>query len=366
MREIFQRVNQYLFFFVLVSVVLYFGKTILIPIIFAALLAMLMAPVCRYLDKKGFKRALSSLCCILIILFTFLGILATIGGQFAAFSKDVPKIKEKATAFIKRGQDFIEQKLGVPPEQQKEVAKQQAQSMQQGGGAMVTKFLGGVTSTIAGIVLTLVYTFLMIYNKEHFENFFVKLYKDKDEDEVRKLVSKIASVAQKYLTGRAMSVLIIATLYSIGLSIVGLKNAILLAGVAAILTVIPYVGTVLGGLFPVITALATESSAQTALYAALVLFIIQTLDNYFIEPNVVGGEVNLSAIVSIATLIIGGIIWGVAGMILFLPITGIIKIICDNVEPLQPIGFILGEPGGKKPSKIKMWIQEKFASKKKH
>ena len=85
-----------------------------------------------------------------------------------------------------------------------------------------------------------------------------------------------------------MSVLIIAGMYSVGLLIIGIKNAVLLAGIAAVLTVIPYLGTVLGGLFPVVMALLTED-AQTALWAAVVMIVIQTIDNYFIEPNVVGG-----------------------------------------------------------------------------
>jgi predicted PurR-regulated permease PerM len=109
-------------------------------------------------------------------------------------------------------------------------------------------------------------------------------------------------------------------------------------------------------------ALLTED-VQTALWAAIVMIVIQAMDNYFIEPNVVGGEVNLSALWSILSILIGGMIWGVAGMILFLPLFGIIKIICDHVESLKPIGYLLGEPGGKEPSKIKMWINEKFGRK---
>jgi predicted PurR-regulated permease PerM len=364
MKEIFFRANQYLFFAVLLVVVLYFGKPVLIPITFAALLAMLMAPVCRYLDKKGFKRALSSFTCILIIVVTLLGMFAVIGGQFAAFSDDYPKIEQKAKKYFQEGQALIEEKLGVSPKKQEEAIKEQVKSSPQGGGGFVTRFFGGLTSSIAGLILTLVYTFLMLFNKEHFEEFFVKLYKNEDEGRVKTVVGKIATVGQKYLTGRATSVMIIAILYAIGLSIVGIKNAILLAGVAAILTVIPYVGTVLGGLFPVVTALATEDSINTALWAGVVLIVIQTIDNYFIEPNVVGGGVNLSALVSILSIIVGGMIWGVAGMILFLPLAGIVKIICDNVEPLNPIGHLLGEPDEGKPSKIKLWIQEKLGKKK--
>jgi predicted PurR-regulated permease PerM len=153
-------------------------------------------------------------------------------------------------------------------------------------------------------------------------------------------------------------------MYSVGLLIVGIKNAVLLAGIAALLTVIPYVGTVLGGLFPVMMALLTADT-QTALWAGVVMIVIQAIDNYFIEPNVVGGEVNLSALWSILSILAGGMIWGVAGMIVFLPLFGIIKIICDHVQPLKPIGYLLGEPGGKKPSKVKEWISEKFGKRKK-
>jgi predicted PurR-regulated permease PerM len=244
------------------------------------------------------------------------------------------------------------------------MVKEQAKSSNQKGGSPATKILAGITSTLTGIVLTLVITFLMIFNKEQFENFFLRLYKDQDTEKVRTVVGQISQVSQKYLTGRAMSVLIIATLYAIGLMIIGLKNALLLAGIAALLTVIPYLGTVLGGLFPVAMALITQD-AQTALWAAIVMIVIQAMDNYFIEPNVVGGEVNLSALWSILSILIGGMIWGVAGMILFLPLFGIIKIICDHVESLKPIGFLLGEPGGQEPSKIKMWIKEKFGRREK-
>ncbi|HYG03910.1 MAG TPA: AI-2E family transporter [Chryseosolibacter sp.] len=360
MTAIFQRANQYLFFAILTVIILYFGKTILVPVAFAALFAMLMAPLCRRLDRK-LRRGLSTLICILIILFTILGMLAIVGGQIASFSKQAPKIKEKAKQGIEQVQQFVQQKFGVAPKKQEQIAKEQAKSTSgKKGGGFVTKFLSGLTTTIGTFVLSLVYAFLMLYNKEQFENFFLKLANEEKRDKVKKVVGKIATVSQKYLTGRLISVTIIACLYAIGLSIVGIKNAILLAGIAAMLTVIPYFGTVLGGLIPVVMALVTEDSMQPALYAAVVLFVIQTMDNYFIEPNVVGGEVNVNALTSIFSIIAGGLIWGIAGMIIFLPLAGIVKIICDNIDPLQPIGYLMGEAGGKKPSKIKLWIQKKL------
>lgn len=360
MNEIFRKANQYLIFAFLLVLILYFGRQFFIPVVFAAMLAMLMAPVCRKLDKWGLRRGLSSFICIFILILVLVGVATIIGAQFAAFAKDITLIEKKGNELIEQGQSYIQEHFGITEEKQEAVIKEQTENSSKNAGRSATKVLGGFTSAIAGMILTLVFTFLFIFSKEKYESFFLRLYKNEDQNEVKKIVGEISEVSQKYLTGRAMSITIIAVLYAIGLSIVGIKNAILLAGIAAILTVIPYVGTVLGGFFPVMMALVTEDSMQPALLAILVMFVIQTIDNYFIEPNIVGGEVNLSALTSILSIIVGGMIWGVAGMILFLPMAGIVKIICDHVESLKPIAYVIGDPDEDKPSKLKQWIMEKL------
>ncbi len=359
MKEIFGRANQYLLFVILLTVILYFGRTFLIPIAFGGMLAMLMAPICRKLDQWGFHRALSSLTCILILAGVVVGIGAIVGAQFSAFAEDIDQIKTKGKEMLAHVQDYVEDKAGVSPEEQKSVVRKQAESAQRAAGGAGAGLLASISSAIAGMALTLVFTFLFFFGKEKYEQFFLRLYSEKDKERVRKVVGQITHVAQQYLTGRAISVTIIAVMYAIGLSIVDIKNAILLAGIAALLTVVPYVGTVLGGMIPVMMALVTEDSYQPALLAALVMFLIQTADNYFIEPHVVGGEVNLSALVSILSIIAGGMLWGVAGMILFLPMVGIAKIICDHVEPLKAIGFLVGDQE-KDSSKVSEWIKSKL------
>jgi predicted PurR-regulated permease PerM len=359
MKEIFFRANQYLLFIVLLIVVMHFGAPFVIPLVFAALLSMLMAPVCRKLEAWGFNRALASLTCIIILLLVFGLIAFIISRQLATFLDNLSEIRSKATELLDRVQAFIQDHIGITPEKQEAMVKEQSEKTSQASGSIVAKILGGLTSTISGMILSIVITFLMIFNKEQFENFFLQLFVRKDTSRVKVIIDEITQVSQAYLTGRAKSVLIDASLYSIGLLIVGVKNAVLWGCIAATLTVIPYVGTILGGLMPVMMALLTQD-VRTALFAGAVLLVIQTIDNYFIEPNVVGGQVNLSALTSILGILLGGLIWGVAGMILFLPILGIVKIVCDHVDELKPIGYLLGEPGGHKPSKIAEWIKVKF------
>ena len=185
MKEIFNRFNQYLFFIVLLIVVMYFGKAFLVPIFFGALLAMLMAPVCRRLDGLGFNRALSSLVCILILLAVIAGIVFIVSTQISTFAENMSQIQTKGKEFLAQAQAYIEEKIGMSPAEQEEMVKEQSQKSNQQGPGMGAKILAGITSTLTGLVLSLVITFLMIYNKEQFETFFIKLYQEKDTDIAR-------------------------------------------------------------------------------------------------------------------------------------------------------------------------------------
>lgn len=358
MKEILERINQNLLFIILIAVVLWFGKPFLVPLMLGALLAMLMAPVCRSLDERGFPRAASGAVCIFILLIAIAGMLAVIIAQIASFAENMTQLQNKAKDLFSEVQNFIEQQLLIKKEKQDVIVQDQVQNGSATGG-MAAYILTSFTSTITTLVLMLVYTFLFLYGKEKFETFFVRLYHNEDTDKVKTIVGKISMVGQKYLAGRAMSITILATLYSIALLIIGVENAILLGGIAALLTIIPYVGSTVGGMFPFVMALITEDSFHPAFMVAASIILIQTIDNYFIEPNVVGGEVNLSAFASILSIIAGGLIWGVAGMILFIPMVGILKIVFDHVEPLKPLGYIIGDGNEKKPSRFREFLKEK-------
>jgi len=364
MKELLLRINQNLFFFVLAVAVLYFGKPVLVPLMLGALLAMLMAPVCQRLDNFGLSRALSSTICIVILLIAFAIIFWIILNQVNSFMEDINQIQAKAKEMLGNLQRIIEDKLSIPKKEQDVIAKEQVENGNGGNGSFAGSILNGFTSVLTTIVLMLVYTFLFIHGKERYETFIVRIFHEEDTEKVKTIVGKISLVGQKYLTGRVTSILILTTLYSIALLIIGLDNAIILGGVAALLTIVPYIGTTLGGMFPFLVALITRDTFQPALMVAVSIVVIQTIDNYFIEPNVVGGEVNLSAFASIFSIIVGGVIWGIAGMILFIPMVGILKIIFDHIESLKPLGYIIGDNGDKDRKHIFVRVKEKLLGKK--
>jgi predicted PurR-regulated permease PerM len=99
---------------------------------------------------------------------------------------------------------------------------------------------------------------------------------------------------------------------------------------------------------------------------ALLFWTVQLITDNFLSPKIVGGSLNINALAAILSLIIGALVWGVAGMILFLPFTAMLKIICEEYEELQPIALLIGTQTikeedkytRKKIAKVKEWVSK--------
>lgn len=207
---------------------------------------------------------------------------------------------------------------------------------------MIKKILSGTLGGITTLILIIAYFFFFLFYREKYENFFLQVRGANDAPEVKDVIHRIQKVAIKYIGGRFLAILILAVLNSVGLLLVGAKNAILLGLISALFTFVPYVGTLVGGLFAAGTVLITQS-AGSALAIIGILAVIQILDEYLVEPYVVGGNIQLSPLAVIVALVVGGLIWGVAGMVLFIPFLGIAKIIFDHVPSLHPYSYLIGD-----------------------
>ena len=359
-----KQVNRFLFCGVLVVVVLYFAKQVLVPVTFAAFFAMLFTGLSNRMEKARIPRIFSTIISLLILvsIVFVIGLLVYMQGKKLA--DDFPVIEKKSAQFLKQAEDYISTKLDIPAAKQDSLINKQVKSASDSAGRMAKTLVTGISGTIGSSVLVIIFMFLFLYQREKYETFFVSLCKNTSPDEARALIHNISKVAQNYLTGRALSILIFTVLFTVGFLIIGLKNAFLLAFIAALLTIVPYIGSIIGGLFPFAVALVTQDDTGIAIGALAVIVIIQGFDNYFIEPYIIGGEVNISGFFTILILLIGGLIWGIAGVVLFLPMLGVAKIICDAIPELQPYGYLIGDQNQEKQSarllkKIKSWFGKK-------
>lgn len=355
------KINQFLLFWVLLTVVLYYGKVILVPIAFAIMLAMLMAPVCRWLDNKGIARVFSTIICLLILIVVFSLVIWIIAAQVMSFSQQIPLFENKVESFLHSINIYIEENFNIPASSQQDYLQNKTENLGSTLIGYMRNFFGSISALIAGLAITLVVTFLLLYHKERYEKFFLMLGNQNNAEERKSMLNDITKVAQQYLTGRAISMFVLFILYAIALLVIGIENALLLSAIAAIINIIPYLGPILAGIFPVLVALISYESFAPTIWVIISFSVIQGIDNYFVTPSVLGGEVNLSALSTIIIIICGGIIWGIAGMILFIPLLSIAKIIFDHVPTLKPYGFLIGDPENLRPSSaFKEWLKRKL------
>ena len=156
-------------------------------------------------------------------------------------------------------------------------------------------------------------------------------------------IAKVCMVSQQYLKGILLDVLILSILNAIGFLALGLKYALLFAVLAAFLNIVPYIGVLVGSIFPVAIALLTKDSLWYAVGTAGVCIVVQFLDNNFITPKVVGSSVSINPLAATLALLLGAKVWGIVGMILSIPVTGMFKVMFDQMETLKPYGFLLGQ-----------------------
>lgn len=171
----------------------------------------------------------------------------------------------------------------------------------------------------------------------------MQLFKRYEKSEAKNLIGDIANVSQQYLWGLTKAVIILWIAYSIAFWIAGVQNPFLYAFICGLMEIIPVVGTLMGVTIAVFGSFAQGADSGILLGIVISYAVIQFIQSYFLEPVIIGGQVKINALVAIMALLSGELIWGVPGMILAIPITGMIKITFDHVEELKPYGFFLGE-----------------------
>lgn len=322
---------------------LYLARLFLIPISFAALFAMLLLPVSRKLEKWGFKRGIAIVCSMFLLILTVSIVIFTLSTQISGFAKDLPAIRENVTEKINKVQGFIHDQTGVAPDRQHIIVRDRFSNFMDASGTYAQRIFVGTTGALATIGIILIYIFFFMYYRTRFTNFILKIGPQGQDEKTKDVINQISHVTQNYLTGVLMVILLLAIMNTTGLLIIGLKHAIFFGVLAAILNIIPYIGVFIGGLLPTLYAFVAYDSFGVVIATAAIFVATQFIENNFLTPMIVGSKVQINPLATIIALLIGGSLWGVGGMILFIPFLGVAKIIFDNVETLQPYGYLIGE-----------------------
>ena len=352
-----QRPVYVLFFLFLVIAGIYFAKPFLVPLCFGGLLSMLFLPVSRWLQRKGFNNALAILTCVLLFVAILSGIVWLITWQVTDLTSDLGNIEQKLNQMIADLKQSINKNFGISPKKQDELLK----SNQQTSGGMSSYLSGigsGMMSFLVDFILVLVYIFLFMYYRGHLKKFILQLIPAKEKRNTEEIISGIEKVSQQYLTGLGLMIVGLWIMYSIGFSIIGVKFAVFFAILCGLLEIVPFVGNLTGNLLAVLMVVVQGGGTNMIIGVLVTYAVVQFFQTYILEPLVVGAEVNINPLFTIIVLVAGELVWGIPGMVLAIPLLGIVKIICDHIEPLKPYGFLIGQE-----KKQKAGLLEKFKKK---
>lgn len=336
------------FFYAIATVFLLFAililaKRILVPLAMALLISLILYPLTKKLEKWGINRMVAAFMSILIS-FLFLG-----GGIFF-FSTQIVNLPRELSAFQDKIMNLFSDVIMYINNNFKLTSDLEVDSLlNQGREWLETSALSLVESTfytttsiLTGFLLTIIYTYLILIYRIGLAQAVVKFASENYRPKVLDLLKKVQLVGQKYLSGMFLLIIILGLANSIGLWIIGIDSPFLFGFLAAVMSIIPYIGTTLGASIPVLYAFMSHDSLWVPFAVAALFWFVQLIESNFLSPKVVGSSLEINALAAILSLIIGASVWGIAGMILFLPYMAMLKVVCAEYDSLKPIALLIG------------------------
>ncbi len=327
------------------------ARPILIPISFALLISFILLPLAIRFENAGVNRMGAAMFAILTTtlvlgggIYLFSTQIISMTGEFSNFQEKVIQVFAETTAWLNSNMRI------VPDLGKDELMDQLKNWLSESSGSLVQQTFSGSAGFIAGLIATIIFTFLFLIYRAGFKQAFVLFYPEEKRGQAMRMLKSIQMVGQKYLVGVILIVIIIGIINSVALLIIGIDYPFFFGFLAAILAIIPYVGTTIGATIPVLYAFMTYDSIWTPIAVSITFWAIQVVESNFLSPKIVGGTLKVNALAAIISIIVGASVWGIAGMILFLPFTAMLKVVCQEYDDLKPIALFIGEQNVKEKS----------------
>lgn len=337
-----QQSVRYLQIAFFVAIFMYFTQSITIPMTFGLLIAIVMAPFCQKLERWKWPRSLAITACLAIVFLIVSALVTLLVWQLDEFQKEVPKITTKFKENWPQIQDWLRFRFHLTEKMLDNwLIKTGSEAGSKIGAILVGTFNITANLLFNAFIIPL-FTALFLYYRGLIMKFFYELFGESNQQLVYSVAHQTVQTYHNYIKGLLLVYLSVGVLNSIGLAIIGIEYAILFGFITSILTIIPYVGIMVGALLPISIAWISYDSLWYPLAVVAVFGVVQYLEANVIFPMVVGSQLKVNTLASIVALFIGGVIWGVSGMVLFLPFAAILKVIADHVPSWKPISTLLG------------------------
>ena len=366
----FQKVFYVIATFIGLFAILILAKAVLIPIAFAFLIAFILFPVVRKFESWGANEIVSASLSILGLALIIGGGVFLFSNQVILLSEDLNHFKIKILGVFADATLLINKNFGFLPHLEKGELLDKIKNWLSGSASsLLSQTFNNTASFVLGLLMSVIYTFLILIYRNGLVRALTSFYPQEHRERAFKMFKSVQQVGQKYLLGMMVVLVILGFVNSIGLWIIGIDNPFLFGFLAAVLAIIPYAGTLLGAAIPILYSFITFDSIWMPITIAIFFWLVQVIESNFLTPKIVGGNLKINALTSILSIIIGASVWGIAGMILFLPFAAMLKTVCEQYIELKPFALLIGEKNyntkevndkftGKWFKKIKTWFSK--------
>jgi predicted PurR-regulated permease PerM len=327
----------------LLCVLLYFGRAVLIPLSFSLLISFILYPVCKWLEKKGIHEKLAIFISISFLTILMGALVYLLFTMFMAFSHEWQALRIKLQETVSQLSIFLAEQTDFSNERQLTFFRNAIDN----SGSQFVSFMQSIiysfTETALFLFIVPVFAALILYERRMLVKVLYMLLPANKRETLHEILVETIHAYYNFVKGMMLVYIIVGMLNSIGLAILGIPHPFLFGFIASVLTFIPYFGIMIASLLPITIAWITYNSIWYPLGVVLVFGIVQMLEANVIFPFAVSSRLKINTLVVLIVIIAGGILWGGAGMILFIPFLGILKLVADRTASLKALSMLLGD-----------------------
>ena len=324
---------------------LYFASNIVITLLLAVLLAYFLDPVVGFLEKIYVPRPLGALLVLLAVTAMIGGLGYLVVDRSEQFIDDWPRysvnLRHMATAFDRQIATVEKQVEAIAPASEKGRA-----SVRPAEPPPVREWLLRGVGSLYSVLLVATFVpflvFFMLAGKRQIWKATLALFHDEHQAQVQSALDEVSSMLRSFVAGNALVALILMLSSWAFFMAIHLEYAFLTGSVSGVLNLVPYLGAVLAWIPPFLIGMSQWTTIGPYLGIAAMLTFFHIIGLNVLMPAIVGRRVHLSALSVTVALLFWGWLWGAIGLILAIPITATIKVVCDHTEGWEPVGRWLG------------------------
>jgi AI-2 transport protein TqsA len=326
---------------VLILLLMHEAKTIIIPLFFSVLIAFMVLPVTKWLERRRLPRSLAAVLSIFIFLILVAGLILFLAQQITDFSKDLPQLGMRIQLWTGELQGWVSKRYHLDYTRQIEYLNKAGESIANYASIIAQTFLLALSGFVIWTIFVFIFTFFILTHRALLKKFVICLFADKYHTHVNEVMSETKLLANGYVVGLLIEMVVVAVINCVVLLVLGVKYAMLLGILAAVLNIIPYIGIYTAtGIAGLITL--SNSTPANALWVIVLLIVVHFIDANILMPRIVGSRVKMNPLITIIAVLAGSLLWGISGTFLFIPLAAMLKIIFERVDGLKPWAVLMG------------------------